>query len=241
MPVFIFVQSALESAAACVRFAIQFYIVTTVAALILIGSAHADDADDSLRAYAVNIVRHPPESWTGYGVYLGNGFVITAAHVVGIAAITKPSVLIAGLDLPTTVIKEGTLEQVDLTLLSVDKDSLPISVRSRHMSLCEMSPRPGEPVIVAVPEGTARSQIMSPELLPPSLRTNFGTVISDVATTGNSGSGVFDAKHKCLIGIMSRKIQVRAHNDPGGSLKDLAKYFVPASIIRTFIPAESRF
>ena len=31
-------------------------------------------------------------------------------------------------------------------------------------------------------------------------------MISDVATTGNSGSGVFDAGNKCLLGIMSRKI-----------------------------------
>jgi hypothetical protein len=36
-------------------------------------------------------------------------------------------------------------------------------------------------------------------------------VISDVATTGNSGSGVFDAGQKCLLGIMSRKITVRAN------------------------------
>jgi hypothetical protein len=33
-------------------------------------------------------------------------------------------------------------------------------------------------------------------------------VIKDVATTGNSGSGVFDLGQKCLLGIMSRKISV---------------------------------
>jgi hypothetical protein len=32
--------------------------------------------------------------------------------------------------------------------------------------------------------------------------------ITDAATTGNSGSGVFDAGNKCLLGIMSRKIYV---------------------------------
>jgi hypothetical protein len=64
-------------------------------------------------------------------------------------------------------------------------------------------------------------------------------VISDVATTGNSGSGVFDAGQKCLLGIMSRKIQTRAaaESEP----KDIAKYFVPASTIAEFIPAEYRF
>jgi hypothetical protein len=38
-------------------------------------------------------------------------------------------------------------------------------------------------------------------------------VISDVATTGNSGSGVFDAGSKCLLGIVSRKLFVRRDHD----------------------------
>jgi hypothetical protein len=65
-------------------------------------------------------------------------------------------------------------------------------------------------------------------------------VISDVATTGNSGSGVFDAGRKCLLGIMSRKIYVRSP-DNTGEQKDIAKYFVPASTIAAFVPAEYRF
>jgi hypothetical protein len=48
----------------------------------------------------------------------------------------------------------------------------------------------------------ARSHIVSPQILP-ELRGKFPTLIGDVATTGNSGSGV--PKHKCLLGIMSRK------------------------------------
>jgi hypothetical protein len=79
---------------------------------------------------------------------------------------------------------------VDLTPLSVDQQKLPVSLRMRRMPLCEKPPWTGEPVIVAVPEGTARSRIMSPQLLPRDVRWRFPTVISDVATTGNSGSGV---------------------------------------------------
>jgi hypothetical protein len=93
-----------------------------------------------------------------------------------------------------------------------------------------------------VPEGTARSRIMSPRLLPFAYQARFSTVISDVATTGNSGSGVFDAGRKCLLGIMSVKIQIRTNNGDGGSqVRDIAKYFVPASTIAEFIPAEHRF
>jgi hypothetical protein len=76
---------------------------------------------------------------------------------------------------------------VDLTLLSIDEQKLPVSLRMRRMPLCETPPWTGEPVIVAVPEGTARSRIMSPQLLPHDVRRRLSTVISDVATTGDSG------------------------------------------------------
>jgi hypothetical protein len=148
-------------------------------------------------------------------------------------------VRIAGIDVPAKAIREGSYEWMDLTLLSFDEQKLPIYLRMRRMPLCEKAPWVGEPVIVAIPEGTARSRVMSPWLLPPAYRMRFSTVISDVATTGNSGSGVFDAGQKCLLGIMSRKISTRT--DGESEPKDIAKYFVPASTIAKFIPAEYRF
>jgi S1-C subfamily serine protease len=222
------------------RIAISLFLPIAVGALV--PGAYAQSTDDSLRIYAVNIVQNPPQSWTGYGVYLGKGLVLTAAHVVGRASQTKPSVRIAGMELPAKAIREGSFERVDLTLLSVDEEKLPVNIRMRRMPLCERPPWVGEPVIVAVPEGTARSHIMSPWLLPPAHRTRFSTVIRDVATTGNSGSGVFDAGLKCLLGIMSRKISVRSKNANGEDReKDIAKYFVPVSAIRAFIPGDVRF
>jgi hypothetical protein len=82
---------------------------------------------------------------------------------------------------------------------------------------------------------------LSPKQLPEGLR-KFDTVISDVALTGNSGSGVFDAEKKCLLGIMSRKLSgYRTSKDTGKrELYDIAKYFVPASAIANFMPAELR-
>jgi hypothetical protein len=217
-------------------------LIVILAVFSPLGLAHGQSTDDSLRIYAVNIVRDPPQEWTGYGIYLGNGLVITAAHVVGRAARTRPSVRIAGIELPATVIREGWFELQDLTLLSIDEQKLPPSLRMRRMPLCDNPPWVGEPVIVAVPEGTARSLVMSPFLIQASLRARFSTLISDVATTGNSGSGVFDATRKCLLGIMSRKIQARLLGAGSeAKLRDIAKYFVPASVIRQFVPAEYRF
>jgi Trypsin-like peptidase domain len=223
------------------RFTIGLVLAT--AALASLGFAHAQPTDESLRIYAVDIWHDPPQSWgPGRGVYLGKGLVLTAAHVVGSAAHTKPRVHIAGMELPATAIREGNFERVDLTLLSVDEQMLPVYLRMRRMPLCDNKPWPGEPVIVAIPEGTARSHIMLPSLLPAKYQKRFSTVISDVATTGNSGSGVFDAGQKCLLGIMSRKITVRPNTaDAESKEKDFAKYFVPTSIIRAFIPAEYRF
>src|SRR5262245_56364343 len=150
-----------------VRSAIGLVLAAT--AMASLSFAHADPADDSLRLYAFNILQAPPQPWPGYGIYLGRGLVITAAHVVGSAARTKPSVRIAGMDLPAHTVKEGT--RVDLTLLSIDEQKLPIYLQMRRMPLCEKPPWVGEPVIVAIPEGTARSRIMSPQLLPPDVRT----------------------------------------------------------------------
>jgi hypothetical protein len=166
----------------------------------------------------------------------------TAAHVVGRFSQTKPSVRIADLLLPSKLIREGWTPFVDLTLLSIDEEKLPVSLRLRRMPVCENAPWVGEPVVVVVPEGTARSHVMSPFLIPKAYRARFSTVIRDVATTGNSGSGVFDAPRKCLLGIMSRKFQVGS-TGPDGKIvrRDIAKYFVPASTIHDFIPSEYRF
>ena len=45
--------------------------------------AEIDPTDDALRIYAVHVVPHPEPPWPLYGIYLGRGLVITAAHVVG--------------------------------------------------------------------------------------------------------------------------------------------------------------
>src|SRR6266446_5307736 len=207
--------------------------------LVILGSpVRAESTDDSLLIYAVNIHQTPMQSWgPGYGIYLGKGLFITAAHVAGHTWFTRPKVAIAGTEYPTKVVKAGDFGTIDLTLLSVDETRLPSRLALRRNPLCAQPPWPGEPVITVVPEGTARSRIMSPQRLPLSAR-KFDTVIGDVAHTGNSGSGVFDAGKKCLLGIMSRKISEYRMKNGKRELYDIAKYFVAASVIAQFIPAE---
>src|SRR6266700_439698 len=216
-----------------------------IAAAGLPGPAHPQESDDSLRIYAVHIDRTPKQSWTGEGIYLGNGIVITAAHVAGLGFWRNPRVEIAGQELPTAVLKDGHFHDVDLTLLSVDEQQLPVRVGLRRLTLCQNSPWVGEDVIVVNAEGVGRSEVISPYLLPPGLPAKSQTAIRYVAGTGDSGSGVFDAGKKCLLGIISGKIwryQIKEENGHAVSGPvDVAKYFVPASAIAEFIPPEVHF
>jgi hypothetical protein len=151
----------------------------------------------------------------------------------------------AGKDLPTNVLKDGHFYNVDLMLLSVDERELPVSLRLRRMTLCQNSPWVGEPVIVAIPERVARSYVISPYLLPLGIPAKFQTAIKYVPETGDSGSGVFDANKKCLLGIVIRKItRTRIRRENGREVRephDVAKVFVPASTIADFIPPAVRF
>ena len=99
------------------------------------GLAQSDEVD--LKSFAVHVNRTPRQPWPGYGIYLGNGLILTAAHVPGNVAETKPHVVIAGEDLPASLVRQGELEGVDLTLLSIDVTKLPVDMRMRRMPLCE--------------------------------------------------------------------------------------------------------
>jgi len=226
------------------RFVPFLFAMSLIAALS--GAAQAQDADQSLKLYAVHVLRVPREKWTGIGVYLGDGRILTAAHVAGNQFFHKIEIEIGGQVLPGTVLKQGRFSDTDpaaedLALVSIDETTLPVSLRLRRMPICQLPTLPGEPVIVVTPEGIAPSHVISPALLPPGLLAKFTTAIADVATTGYSGSGVFDAKRKCLLGIISGKITVhRTRNVNGQSVTepyDIAKFFVPAPLIAEFIAA----
>ena len=200
------------------------------------------ETDAELTTLAVHVVEDPKQSWKGGGVYLGNGFILTAAHVVGSSWFKKPTVEVAGLSLSADIVREGSFAGDDLTLLKIDETKLPMTLQLRHVILCHDMPPPGSPVIVATPEGTARSKLFTPMAITPRVRGMFPTLIPDVANTGNSGSGVFEAdSSRCLLGIMSRKISTISYEDKGGTrtktLHDIAKYFVPSSVIAHALPS----
>ena len=203
----------------------------------------AQSVDDDLRVYAVNVVKTPPleKQFTGYGIYLGNGKVITAAHVVGHwPAVTRPRVLIGGQDLPAQVLKIGSLETVDLALLSIDQSQLPASLQLRRNPLCKTFP----PVRARDGRGLSRSDCGHPNLFSaiycaPKYRASHSSLIKEEQS---SGSGVFVAEQQCLLGIISQKVRKysfrRVYGRLLASANGYAGYFVPASAIAEFIPPE---
>lgn len=200
--------------------------------------------DDSLKIYAVNVFHSTPFEKTiiGDGIYLGNGMILTASHVVGNwPSLQNPRVLVNGQDLPAHVIKEGSLRTVDLALVSVDKSRLPVSLLLRRMAVCKGPLRVGTSVLVVSAKKVKRSEIISPAVIAPELRAKFGTVIR---RPEDSGSGVIDAKRKCLLGIMSRRVQEVGYRRVQGHLEfgavGSAGYFVPASKINAFLPPRLR-
>jgi len=210
-----------------------FALCLAVSLLAPIASESVDGKEGASPWIATaGIIRDGGQS--GSGVYLKSGLVITAAHLTALDA--NMSTRIAGVVLPAKVLKQGSLEDVDLSLLLVDHEKLPKSIKLPRMQLCEAPPWPGDPVIVVDAGHASRSHIVSPQVLPFTLRNRFSTLIGDVATTGNSGSGVFDPNRKCLLGIMS--VKFTSHMPEGD--RDTAKYFVPAAAIRNFLPAEFR-
>ena len=227
------------------RVAAWFSFIITVAVCISV-SAQAQNYDSDLEIYAVNVVKTAPleKQFTGYGIYLGHGTVITAAHVVGHwPAITNPRVLVAGLDLPAKVLKEGSFEQTDLALLSVDKELLPVSLRLRINPLCKSLPLIGTNVVIVYPTRTVRSRIISPLMIAPEYQARFGSSLINEAE--GSGSGVFDANKRCLLGIISSMITKFKYRKMNGRIMvandGYAGHFVPAPTIAEFIPPEFRF
>src|SRR3984893_15013437 len=119
----------------------------------------ASGPDDSLVIYSVGVNG-------GEGIYLGNGLVLSVAHVVGGGILSKPTVTIAGQKLLATVVKESPFEQLDLALLQFDESGLPVSLRLRRLPLCQGKPWPGEEVISLSAQGPVRSHILSTTALP---------------------------------------------------------------------------
>jgi hypothetical protein len=103
-------------------------IVGIIVALPHLGQAAG--LDESFLPYFVTVNG-------GAGIYLGNGLILSVAHVVGGGIVNRPKVTLSNRNLTATVVKESPFEQLDLALLEIEEPTLPVSLRLRRIPLCE--------------------------------------------------------------------------------------------------------
>jgi hypothetical protein len=168
----------------------------------------------------------------GSGVYLGDGLVLTAAHVVKVdPANPAASVIMDGwkTEARLAAIAQGGL---DLALLKIAPADLSRQRRDmKPLEICTTDTTPKQPVVVAAQGTISLSQTVESAINAPALKGDWTNILATDYTHGASGGGIFDAGKGCLAGIVV--IEATA---PGVAFTQ----FVPASQITPFLAAARR-
>ena len=171
-------------------------------------------------------------------IHIGSGYFLTASHVsqpphagdaVGLG--------IDGAFHPATIIRAGTYDSVDVTLLRIDPADLPRRLREAPaLALCGSPLAPGTQAWVVSAGSDTQARILGLADLPPGIPDRYASLITNMAGSGQSGSGVLPPSRDCLAGIVSRVVsQTTTRADGSSTSIVLAKYFVPAEEIGRFL------
>lgn len=163
----------------------------------------------------------------GSGVYLGNGLVLTAAHVIKVdPANPSASVILDGWKTEAKLVAIGQ-GAVDLALLKVDPAELSRQRRDmKPLDVCTLGTAPNQPVVVAALGSVSLSRTVGAPIRSPALSGDWSDILATGYGHGASGGGLFDAGKGCLAGIII--IEATA---PGVELTQ----FVPAPEISVFL------
>ena len=168
----------------------------------------------------------------GSGVYLGNGLVLTAAHVVTVDPENpKVTVVVDGWRRDAVVIKNGHKDNLDLALIRVLPQGLSEQRKAQpQVAICDSNPTPSQPVIVAAMGNVSDAATISTPITSDGQAGTWTNLLSSGFHHGNSGGGVFNPKQGCLWGI----INIELSGNVGGRFLDLTA-FVPATKIAPFL------
>lgn len=166
----------------------------------------------------------------GSGVYLGNGLVLTAAHVVAVnPKLASASVIMDGWKTDAKLVATGQ-SGLDLALLRVDPAELSRQRREmRPLDICAADTAPNQPVVVAAQGSVSLSQTVGMPITSPALKGDWKDILATGYSHGASGGGLFDAAKGCLAGIII--IEATA---PGVALTQ----FVPGPQIAPFLAGQ---
>jgi Trypsin-like peptidase domain len=217
-------------------------LLSRLAGILLIAAVpanvQAQPDDNVFKLYAARISVSLPlrPTYPGEGVYLGQGKILTAAHLIPSSIGGSIEVNVAGATAPAITLRNGSAQHVDLALLSIDEANLPLSIRLRRNPFCRAQPKVGMDALIVSSGESAASHVISPASIAPELQSQYQTLI---AMPGASGSGLYDPEQKCLLGIMSAKMEKYSSVPHGGRSARIADgyagYFVPVSVIIPFL------
>ncbi|SEH40964.1 S1 family peptidase [Magnetospirillum fulvum] len=170
----------------------------------------------------------------GSGTYLGDGLILTAAHVVTVnPASTAVTILLDGQRLDGEVIRDGREDGLDLALIRLAPDSLPPHRRTQpQVRICNDNPAPRQPVQVAALGTVTPSATIASPITSDGQTGNWTDILATGFHAGASGGGVFDPSRACLWGVLIQELSGRAKSS--GRRLDLT-VFVPASRIGAFL------
>jgi hypothetical protein len=163
----------------------------------------------------------------GSGVYLGNGLILTAAHVVAVdPGNPVSSVIMDGWKSEAKLVATGQ-NGLDLALLRIEPSEISRTRQGlKPLDLCAAGTAPNQPVVVAAQGQVSLSQTVGTAINAPALKGDWSNILATGYTHGASGGGLFDANKGCLAGIIV--IEATA---PGVALTQ----FVPAQQISAFL------
>jgi len=144
----------------------------------------------------------------GSGVYLGDGLVLTAAHVVKLD--------------PANPVSSVILDGWKTDALSSQRREM------KRVTTCPANTVANQPVVVAALGTVTLSKTVGFPINAPALKGDWTNILATGYTHGASGGGLFDASKGCLAGIVI--IEATA---PGIELTQ----FVPAPQIAGFLAA----
>lgn len=217
---------------ACVK-SLPRVVVVAVTAALFGGCAHTDDVAKEAAAYqrflgASNAqikvqIRSGERTFSGGGVWLGDGEVLTAFHLFYepprvLQPSDQVSIVFRGVVIPAKVVFHGDLRDNDLAMLKLEHDQVPSKLATLDTpSVCGDVEPVGAPLYI-----TAYDAVYSTTASPVGTMMHKGKTwaraVTSIVSHGVSGSPVFDKGSGCLAGIISR-----IEYSPQGNMADPAQ------------------
>ncbi len=168
----------------------------------------------------------------GSGVYLGDGLVLTAAHVVNWDPVhPQVTILIDGVRTEAEVVFDSVSKDTDLAILEVRHDELTAPRRNQsHISLCSTNTPPDHPVVVAALGNVTNATTIPAPVSSMGAAGHWTNILSSDYPPGNSGGGVFDPVERCLWGIV-----LAERSGPINGVVVHWTAFAPASVVAPFL------